>query len=315
MLFLALFLRLLKPGGRAAVIVPDGVLFGSSRAHEELRRILVEDQKLDGLMLNAQLGLLRHEPFERQRRRIISIASALEDLGTAIPAVSEQAELIANIQTDGWWVDVAYPMLENARKRLRSLVHLIERIRKTPLYSDFTDTLGESTKIELPGTGGNVGSPEFVQFRKKAQHFLAENLANDIVAKIRSGEPISADDMDEVQRVLVSAGIGDTDTFAQASQRAGSFGLFVRSLVGLDRAAAKRAFARFLDDKRYSLNQLTFVNLVIDYLTDHGTIEAARIYESPFISVAPEGPEAIYVKADVDGFFDVLKQLHEVGAA
>jgi type I restriction enzyme M protein len=50
LLFLALFLRLLKPGGRAAVIVPDGVLFGSSKAHKELRRILVEDQKLDGIV-------------------------------------------------------------------------------------------------------------------------------------------------------------------------------------------------------------------------------------------------------------------------
>jgi type I restriction enzyme M protein len=50
LLFLALFLRLLKPGGRAAVIVPDGVLFGSSNAHKELRRKLVEDQKLDGIV-------------------------------------------------------------------------------------------------------------------------------------------------------------------------------------------------------------------------------------------------------------------------
>ena len=50
LLFLALFLRLLKPGGRAAVIVPDGVLFGSSTAHKDLRRILVEDQKLDGVV-------------------------------------------------------------------------------------------------------------------------------------------------------------------------------------------------------------------------------------------------------------------------
>ncbi|MGA9867684.1 MAG: class I SAM-dependent DNA methyltransferase [Acetobacteraceae bacterium] len=50
LLFLALFLRLLKPGGRAAVIVPDGVLFGSSKAHKELRRMLVEEQKLDGIV-------------------------------------------------------------------------------------------------------------------------------------------------------------------------------------------------------------------------------------------------------------------------
>ncbi len=50
LLFLALFLRLLKPGGRAAVIVPDGVLFGSSKAHKDLRRILVEDHKLDAVV-------------------------------------------------------------------------------------------------------------------------------------------------------------------------------------------------------------------------------------------------------------------------
>jgi type I restriction enzyme M protein len=50
LLFLALFLRLLKPGGRAAVIVPDGVLFGSSRAHKALRTALVEDQKLDAVV-------------------------------------------------------------------------------------------------------------------------------------------------------------------------------------------------------------------------------------------------------------------------
>ncbi len=50
LLFVALFLRLLKPGGRAAVIVPDGVLFGSSNAHKELRRMLIEEQKLDAIV-------------------------------------------------------------------------------------------------------------------------------------------------------------------------------------------------------------------------------------------------------------------------
>lgn len=50
LLFVALFLRLLKPGGRAAVIVPDGVLFGSSTAHKTLRKLLVEEQKLDAVV-------------------------------------------------------------------------------------------------------------------------------------------------------------------------------------------------------------------------------------------------------------------------
>ena len=275
-----------------------------------------EDAKrFDVVMLNAQLRLLQHEPFERQRKRVIQLASALEDRGTSIPVVDAQMELILDIQTDEWWVDISYPMLEDARKRLRSLIHLIERIHKTPLYSDFTDSLGDSTEIEIPGTGGTVSSSDFAQFRNKARRFLADNLADQIVAKVRSGEPLTSADMDELQRVLVAAGIGDTDTFAQASERAGSFGLFIRSLVGLDRAAAKQAFNKFLDDKRYSHNQLTFVNLVINYLTEHGTIDPGRVYDSPFTSVAPEGPEAIFIEADLDDFFEVVRQLHDAAVA
>ena len=272
--------------------------------HEDAKRF-------DVVMLNAQLGLLVHEPFERQRNRIINIASALEDLGTSIPAVNDQMPLIVDIQTDQWWVNASYPMLEDARKRLRTLVQLIERTRKAILYSDFTDELGAGTNVELPGTGGTIASNEFEQFHKKARHFLNEHLANDIVAKVRSGEPISAADMDELQRVLVAAGIGDTETFAQASERAGSFALFVRSIVGLDRAAAKQAFASFLDDKRYTHNQITFVNLVIDYLTQHGTIDPGRIYESPFTAIAPEGPETIFTDRDLDEFFSIVQQLYE----
>jgi type I restriction enzyme M protein len=58
LLFLALFLRLLKPGGRAAVIVPDGVLFGLSNAHKTLRRIFIEEQKLDAL-ISLPAGVFR----------------------------------------------------------------------------------------------------------------------------------------------------------------------------------------------------------------------------------------------------------------
>jgi type I restriction enzyme M protein len=50
LLFMALFLRLLKTGGRAAVVVPDGVLFGSSTAHQAIRKMLIEDHKLDAVV-------------------------------------------------------------------------------------------------------------------------------------------------------------------------------------------------------------------------------------------------------------------------
>ena len=50
LLFLALFLRMLKVGGRCACIVPDGVLFGSSKAHKDIRKALVEDNRLEAVI-------------------------------------------------------------------------------------------------------------------------------------------------------------------------------------------------------------------------------------------------------------------------
>jgi len=50
LLFVALFLRLMRTGGRAAVVLPDGVLFGSTKAHKDIRHMLVEDHKLDAII-------------------------------------------------------------------------------------------------------------------------------------------------------------------------------------------------------------------------------------------------------------------------
>jgi type I restriction enzyme M protein len=50
LLFLSLFLRILQPGGRCASIVPDGVLFGSSRAHKAIRKEIIENHKLDAII-------------------------------------------------------------------------------------------------------------------------------------------------------------------------------------------------------------------------------------------------------------------------
>lgn len=94
LLFLALFLRLLKPGGRAAVIVPDGVLFGSSTAHKALRRILVEDHKLDAV-IKLPAGAFR--PYAGVSTAIL--------LFTKTNSGGTDNVWFYDIQADGWSLD------------------------------------------------------------------------------------------------------------------------------------------------------------------------------------------------------------------
>lgn len=62
----------------------------------------------------------------------------------------------------------------------------------------------------------------------------------------------------------------------------GGRGLFVRSLAGLEREAAKAAFAGFLAVRTLNANQIEFVNLIIEHLTERGAMDPRRLYESPF---------------------------------
>ncbi|MEX0825359.1 MAG: DEAD/DEAH box helicase family protein [Acidimicrobiia bacterium] len=274
--------------------------------HEDAKRF-------DVLVLNAQLRLLRGDPFERQRGMVMRIAGLLEDQ-QAIPVIAEHLELILAVQEDEWWVDATYPMLEEVRKRLRLLVPLIEKARKNVVYSDFDDAIGEGDEVAIFGAGGGAGGSGFAQFEKKVQHYLKEHLDTPAVVKVRNGEPIAAGDLAQLQRTLLEAGLGDEELFATAAERVGSFGLFIRSLVGLDRAAAKRAFADFLDEAQYTRNQIEFVNLIINYLTEHGFVEKRRIYESPFTAYAPEGPDVLFGADDLDRLFETIDEFLKVAA-
>ncbi len=90
-----------------------------------------EDAKrFDLLMFSLELALLKgSKHFDMLRRRLIEIASALEDQ-TGIPAIAHQAVLIEEIQTDQWWEGVTVPLLELVRLRLRDLVQHIDKTRK-----------------------------------------------------------------------------------------------------------------------------------------------------------------------------------------
>ena len=95
----------------------------------------------------------------------------------------------------------------------------------------------------------------------------------------------------------------------------GGLGLFVRSLVGLDREAAKAAFNGFLAGESLTANQIEFINLVVDYLTENGVMEPDRLYESPFTDINPLGPEGVFPSAKVDQMVQVLAEIRQSAAA
>lgn len=209
--------------------------------------------------------------------------------------VFAQMALIEEIQTDAYWQGVTAPMLELARRRLRSLIRLIEKSRRKPVYTIFEDEIGEIREVGRQGVGGAT----FARFRERARAFLRSNENDPAIQKLRRNEPLTTEDLAELERILLRAGVGTAEDLRQAREASEGFGLFLRSLSGLDREAAKRAFTDFLNGRRATANQIEFIDMVINHLTEEGYVDPAVHYASPFTDVNARGAEGIFAPPEV----------------
>lgn len=271
-----------------------------------------EAKRFDLLVLGLQLGLLRQEPgFARLRDRVKGVAGLLEDKA-AIPTVREQMPLIQGVQTDEWWQDVTVPMLEVMRRRLRGLVQLIDKRQRRIVYTDFEDLLGDEIDVELPGFAPGT---DYDKFLAKARAFLRAHMDHVAVEKLRKNKSLTATDLAELERMLVESHLGGPEYVQRAAEESHGLGLFVRSLVGMDRSAAKEAMATFQAGKSFSSSQIEFVNLIVDNLTEHGVVAPDRLYESPFTDLTPRGPEELFTASELDELIRALAAVREAAVA
>ncbi|MBX3620007.1 MAG: DEAD/DEAH box helicase family protein [Rhizobacter sp.] len=264
-----------------------------------------EAKRFDMLVLRMQLSILQALPsFSSLKEKIQTIASALEDQ-MAIPAVLAEMPLIQAVAGDEWWPDVTVPMLETVRRRLRLLVKLLPKGKRTVVYSNFEDEMGETTKIDLPQVTAGLNMS---RFREKARQFLKAHESHLSLQRLKRHQALTATDLQELERMLLEAG-GTKSLIEEASEKSKGLGLFIRSLVGLEREAAMQAFSHFIQGTAVTPDQIEFIELVVQELTQTGVMEPDRLFQSPFTDLSSQGPLGVFPGEKVTKLVDVLDEI------
>ena len=259
-------------------------------------------KRFDVLCLNLQLCLLRADKgFENYSAQVVRIAEALIDR-QEVPAINLQLPLLLRVTEGDYWTYISVPMIEVMRVRLRPLIKLIDSSSREIVYTNFEDELGTSTIVNLT----DASEKSLLKFRQKAKVYLQSHLSHISLNKLRMNKPLTKMDLQELEKMFLESGVADEDQIQRASDQNNGLGLFIRSLVGLDKGAAQEVFSEFIEGKKLSANQHEFISMVIDYLVERGVVPPEALYQSPFINIAPQGPDSIFKDEEVAQIIELL---------
>ncbi|ADE16972.1 type III restriction protein res subunit (plasmid) [Nitrosococcus halophilus Nc 4] len=264
-------------------------------------------RRFDLLILNLQLALLEKTPsLERYQAQVKDLAQGLEEK-RAIPAVNAHMPLILDLQSDEYWQDMTLAMLETVRRQLRDLIKFVDKAGpREKVYTDFEDELGEVTEIE----GLIQADPSLKHYRLKVETFLRTHQDHVTLQRLRHNQPITAKDLEGLEAVLFSeAGPGSKEDFMKTYGEA-PLGELIRRIVGLDRNAAKEAFAEFLSHSTLRADQIRFIDQIIEHLARNGVMDLEALYEPPFTDIHYEGIDGV-LPEQADKVIAIIKKVNK----
>ena len=111
------------------------------------------------------------------------------------------------------------------------------------VYTDFEDEpIGDPTIIPLPDV--TVGL-DMAKFKDKARQYLLQHEDHLSLQRLRRSQPLTPMDLEALEQMLMASG-GSKELIGKASEQAHGLGLFIRSLIGVEREAVKQLFNEFL---------------------------------------------------------------------
>lgn len=206
---------------------------------------------------------------------MIKIAKLLEKKAT-IPTVRERMETIREVQTADFWEHCTLDSLERVRLELRELVHVLAESRdERKFVINIEDTISSDA----------VAAPVTLQatYEERVIDYLAKHTDSEVLRKIQNFEQLTADDVNELQRIFWEE-LGTRSEYDKATSGRrynNNVAAFIRVIQGVDRKKALAMYARFIKDSDLTGEQEQYLKEILNYISENGDLLMSDFMEYP----------------------------------
>lgn len=192
---------------------------------------------------------------------------------------------------------------EYIREELRNLMKYIPQIA-VRYDTDFTDDI-----LNMEWKDSELENDELANYKAKAEYYVREHQDNIAIAKLKTNQPLTREDIRNLEKILWS----DLGTKEDYEKEYGEkpLGEFVREIVGLDMKTAKEAFSVYLESADLDSRQIYFVNQIVEYIVHNGVMkDLSVLQESPFTDQG----SVVDIFTDLSVWMGIRKVIEQINA-
>lgn len=273
-------------------------------------RVLRDKHATQWDKLMAQLALCWVEKASCLADRKAELLANLDKLAINIQAVRQKDALIAEVRSAAFWQNLSMDALERVRLELRGIMKY-RQIEgsvsyQTPSTSTADDHIREQerlVKIE--------GADAALLYRRRLKSILDGMIEhNPVLQKIRQHQPIAASELKSLASTILTTHPGVSlevlnEFYGRSAEQLDQT---LRELIGLEVGAVEARFMEFLHQHpQLTAKQVQFMNLLKNYIAQHGSILVDQLYEEPFTRVAHEGIDGVFNPTHAQELLAVLR--------
>ena len=258
--------------------------------------------RFDALMYGIELAYLSGRKYTRARTDLMKMVSAVAEVAN-IPEIMAQQELIQRILSTDYVENAGINEFEYIRENIRDLIKYIP-IGRIKYETNFDDEI-----LSMEWKEPELENDDLKNYKAKAEFYVRQHQDQAVIAKLRSNIPLTESDVADLERILWSE-VGTREDY-EREIGAIPLGEFVRSIVGMDMAAAKAAFAEYLDATRLDSRQIYFVNQIVEYIVHNGLLKDMSVLQEPPFT---DQGSIVDIFADLSVWLGIKKVIDQVNA-